>query len=110
MLVRVTLGRDEYLGTPEEVVAFMAHAEGSPDPEPAAYMRLVAQRLAARMGLADVPTGDARAFLEALAARRVLTLAPVNEPSRERTDPRVALDQGPLVFGEGVEADDLPEA
>lgn len=109
MLYRVTLGRDEYLGTAEEVVAFMARAEGSPDPDPARYMRKVAQSLAQRMGLSGVPHDDAEGFLSALAERQVLRLVPLREPSTERTDPRLALGDGPVVYGEGVGADDLPD-
>lgn len=108
MLYRVTLGRDEYLGTPEEVLGFLARAQGSPAPDPAGYMRAVAQQLAARMGLSGVPTDDAEAFLTALAERKVLRMEPVREPSTERHDPRTVLGDGPVVYGEGVNPDDVP--
>lgn len=108
-MYRVRLGRDEYLGSADEVLAFMAAAEGSPDPDPMVYMRLVAQRLAARMGLGGVPTNDAQAFLEHLAQAQVLRLESLDEPSPERVDPRLALGEDPVVYGEGVSADDLPD-
>jgi hypothetical protein len=107
VLYRVSLGRDEYLGSAAEVVAFLARGEGSPDREPRAYMRAVAARLARDMGLAAVPTHDPEAFLEALAERKVLRLEPANEPSSERVDRETALGHGPVAFSEGVDPDDV---
>lgn len=109
MLYRVTLGRDEYLGTPEEVLGFLVRAEGSPASNPADYMRAVAQRLTTHLGLADVPTDDAEEFLTVLAERRVLRMDPVREPLDERHDPRTAIGDGPVAYGEGVDPADIPE-
>jgi hypothetical protein len=69
----------------------------------------VARRLAAEMGVTDIPTDDAEAFLLALAARRVIRLERGEEPSAERVDPRAALGDDPVVYGEGVRPEDLPE-
>lgn len=107
MLFRVTLGRDEYLGTPAEVVRFLALGVGSPAREPGAYMRAVAARLASERGLAAVPHDDPEAFLRALAERRLLALETLGEPSSERVDRATALGSGPVAFSEGVEPDEI---
>ncbi len=108
MLYRVRIGRDDYLGTAEEVVAFMMRAEGAPGADPSSFMSGVAARLREHMGVTDVATSAPEAFLLSLAARRVIQLEQVGEPSPERTDPRVALGDGPVVYGAGVSEDDLP--
>jgi hypothetical protein len=107
VLFRVTLGRDEYLGTAEEVVAFLARGEGSPAREPKAYMRAVADRLVREMRLAPIPVHDAEAFLHALAAQGLLRLDTAHEPSSERVDRETALGTGPVAFSEGVDPDDV---
>jgi hypothetical protein len=107
MLFRVTLGRDEYLGTAEEVVAFLAQSQGSPAREPRAYMRAVAARLTRDMGLEAVPVDAPEPFLRALAERRVLRLEPLSEPSSDRVDRETALGHGPVAFSEGVDPDDV---
>ncbi len=108
MLYRVRIGRDDYLGTAEEVVAFMMRAEGAPGADPPTFMCGVAARLRERLGVPDVATDAAEPFLLSLAARRVIHLEQVGEPSPERTDPQVALGDGPVVFGKGVSEDDIP--
>jgi hypothetical protein len=107
VLYRVTLGRDEYLGTAVEVVAFLARGEGSPAREPRAYRRAVAARLDTDLGIPAVPVHDAEAFLHALADRKVLRLEPATEPSSERVDRETALGHGPVAFSEGVDPDDV---
>jgi hypothetical protein len=107
VLYRVTVGRDEYLGTADEVVSFLARGEGSPARDPGTYMRLVAARLTKEMGLTPVPHHDAEAFLLALGERRVVGVQPASEPSSDRVDPRAALGDGPIAFSEGVDPDDL---
>ena len=107
MLYRVTLARDEYLGTAAEVLAFLARGEGSPAREPRDYMRAVAARLARDMGIPAVPVDDAEAFLLALAERKVLRLEPLSEPSSERVDRETALGHGPVAFSEGVDPDEV---
>jgi hypothetical protein len=110
MLYRVRVGRDEYLGTAEEVVAFLARAEGAPGRDPRSYMEGVAARLADRLGVSGVATSDPTRFLEDLLARRVLPIERRPEPSDDRdpVDPRRLLADGPVTLGEGVDADDLP--
>lgn len=103
----MTVGRDDYLGTAEEVVAFLARGEGSPASDPAAYMRLVAARLTDAMGLAPVPHDDPEAFLLALGERRVIRVEHAAEPLSERVDRRTALGDGPIAFSEGVDPDEL---
>jgi hypothetical protein len=107
VLYRVTVGRDDYLGTAEEVVAFLARGEGSPSRDPGTYMRQVAARLTDKLGLPPVPSDDAEAFLLALGERRVIKVALASEPSSERVDRRTALGDGPIAFSEGVDPDDV---
>lgn len=109
MLYRVRVGRDDYLGTAEEVVTFMLRAAGAPGADVGSFMAGVAAGLADRLGVTDLPTNTPDAFLLALSERRIIHLEALSEPSPERTDPRVALGDGPVVYGEGVEADDLPD-
>jgi len=108
LLYRVRVGRDDYLGTAEEVVAFMMRAEGAPGADPQAFMDGVAARLGEHLGVNDLPTSAAEPFLLSLAERRIIRLEQVGEPHAERTDPRLALGDGPVVYGEGVSEDDLP--
>jgi hypothetical protein len=108
MLYRVRVGRDEYLGAADEVVAWMARAEGAPGADPRTYMEGVAARLRERMGVEGVPTSDPVAFLEALRERRVLPIERQREPSDERADPQRVLDEGPVTLGEGVDPGDVP--
>jgi hypothetical protein len=108
-LYRVRVARDDYLGTADEVLAFMRRAQGAPPGDARAYMRGVAERLVGGMGVTEIPTHDAEAFLLALAARRLIRIEKVAEPSGERVDPREALGDGPVVYGAGVNPDDVPE-
>lgn len=107
MLYRVRIGEDEYLGRAEEVVAFMARAEGAPGTDTASYMRGVAERLHAQLGLEGVATSTPAAFLDALDEHGVVSVATFPEPSDEHVPPQEALGDGPVVLGEGVDADDL---
>jgi hypothetical protein len=107
MLYRVRVGRDEYLGTAEEVVGFMARAEGSPGKDPGSYMRGVAARVSERLGISAVAVGSAVEFLDSLASRGVLRVERVGEPQEERICREEALGDGPLVMGRGVTPDDI---
>jgi hypothetical protein len=107
LLYRVRIGRDDYLGSAEEVLRYLARGEGSPARDPHAYMRAVAARLAEDLGVTDVPTDEAEAFLLALGERRVIRLETVGEPSSERHDPRSVLGEGPVTFGRGVQDGDV---
>jgi hypothetical protein len=107
-LYRVRVARDDYLGSADEVLTFLRRAQGAPAGDARAYMTSVARRLADELGVTEIPTHDAEAFLLALAARRVIALERVSEPSGERVDPREALGDGPLVYGANVDPDDVP--
>jgi hypothetical protein len=107
MLYRVTIVEDVYVGTADEVVAFMARGEGAPGHDVASYMEGVARRLAVDLGIEHVPTGSAEAFLEALAEHGVVRVERIEEPSRDRVDPEAVLGDGPVLLGEGVEPDDV---
>ena len=109
MLYRVTVGRDEYLGDADEIVAFMATAEGAPASTPTAFMAGVARRLRDQMGVTGIATDDTDAFLLALSEQRLIRLENASEPLSERVDMETALGDGPVVYGEGVEPDDVPE-
>lgn len=110
-LYRLQVARDEYLGTAEEVVAFLARAEGAPATDPAGYMRGVATRLATEMGVTGIRTGDAEAFLTSLSEAGVVQVQALAAPSEERTAPEDAIGTRDVVFGPGVDPDDvsLPE-
>jgi hypothetical protein len=107
MLYRVRIGRDEYLGTAEEVIGFLVRAEGAPGRDPASYMEGVAARLLEAFGPPRVPTGDAAAFLDAVRARGVVSIETLPEPSDERIDKESALGDGPVVYGKGVRPEDV---
>ena len=150
MLYKVTVGRDVYVGTPEEILGFMARAEGAPaappptaapSPSPPAppgvppppsssssssaassgssapsasssapsvstgsagssgsadrtgglqaYMDGVAARLATHGKRVAVDVSSPLAFLESLAAARLLELERRELPREARVDPRV---------------------
>ena len=112
MLYKVTVGRDAYLGTAEEVVAWMSRAQGAPaaGEGPAgleAYMRGVAARVAERTDAPRVDPSSPLAFLESLRDARLLKLEERRESSAERVDPDDLLEQGILTFGDGVDPEDL---
>jgi hypothetical protein len=109
MLYKVRVGVDEYLGTPEEVVAWMARAEGAPAGGVDAYMRGIARRLRAQMGIEVVDTSSPTAFLDSLRDAQVLPIEERPEASADRLD-REELDrtlgEGPIAFGDGVQPGD----
>ncbi len=107
MLYKVTVGRDVYLGTPEEIVAFMAKADGAPAGAEgagglAAYMEGVAARLRTHGRRVAVDVEDPRAFLESLAAARLLRLERRKVPKDDPVDPKPLLE-GPIAFGADVD-------
>lgn len=146
MLYKVTVGRDVYVGTPEEILGFMARAEGAPaSPPPSAapsrpsaapassaspasdpaassasgaaggaggadrtgglqaYMDGVAARLATHGKRVAVDVSTPLAFLESLAAARLLRLERRKLPREDRVDPKVYLGDQPLAFGPDVD-------
>ena len=161
MLYKVTVGRDVYVGTPEEILGFMARAEGAPtappptatpspsasSPPPSAasssaasaassgssapsasssapsvsagsagssgssdrtgglqaYMDGVAARLATHGKRVAVDVGSPLAFLESLAAARLLRLERRRLPREDRVDPKVYLGDQPIAFGADVD-------
>ena len=107
MLYRVTVGRDEYLGTAEEVVLWMSRAEGAPKGGARAYMRGIRARLGERGSGVEVDVSNATAFLESLARARLIRVEEKTEASPERWDPAEILDEGPVAFGKDVDVDDL---
>jgi hypothetical protein len=107
MLYRVRIGQDAYLGSADEVVAFLARTEGAPGRDARSYMEGVAKRLRERLGKEGIRTSDARAFLESLAASGVIVVETQPEPSDERVDPRETLGDGPIAYGKGVDPRDI---
>lgn len=107
MLYRVTIGEDEYLGTAEEVVAFMARAEGAPGHDLHSYMEGVARRLRRQLEVEGIDTTDEVGFLVTLSEKGVLPIEELPEPSDERVDPEAALGDGPVAYGPGVDPDDV---
>jgi hypothetical protein len=106
-LYRVVVGRDEYLGTPEEVVGWMSRAEGAPAGGPEAYMRGIAARVGERSRGVRIDVSEPLAFLESLSSAGLLRLEARGEPSSERVDPRAAVGKGPVALGADVDPDDL---
>lgn len=109
MLYRVRIGDDEYVGQAEEVVAFMARAEGAPGTreDVASYMEGVARRLSEKLGVEGVQTADPAAFLDSLDAQGIVPIETFTEPSDEYTSPEEALGDGPVGLGDGVDPEDL---
>jgi hypothetical protein len=110
MLYKVKVGVDEYLGTPEEVVGWMARAEGAPGGGIDGYMRGIARRLRAQMGIEWVDVSSPLAFLSTLAEANVLAVEerPEASPDRlERDEIDRTLGEGPIAFGKGVEPEDV---
>lgn len=109
MLYKVRVGVDEYLGTPEEVVAWMARAQGAPAGGPLEYMRGIARRLRSKMGIEVVDVSSPLAFLLSLEEASILGLEERPEASPHRLD-RAEVDRvlgdGPVAFGDGVEPGD----
>ena len=107
MLYRVRIGEDDYLGRAEEVVAFMARAEGAPGDDPVSYMEGVAKRLREQMGIEGVNTSDPAVFLDSLDEKGVVSIRTFAEPSDDRVDPEEALGDGPVTLGDGVDPHDV---
>lgn len=107
MLYRVKIGEDDYLGRAEEVVAFMARAEGAPGDDPTSYMEGVAARLKEQLGVEGIDTSDPALFLDALDERGVISVETFPEPSDDRVSPADALGDGPVTLGEGVDPHDV---
>ena len=107
MLYRVIVGRDEYLGTAEEVVLWMSKAKGAPKGGARAYMQGIRARLGERGSEVAVDASNATAFLESLARAQLIRVEEKREASPERWDPAEILDEGPVAFGEGVDLADL---
>jgi len=108
VLYRVRIGEDVYIGTPEEVLEFLRRAHGAPPGDAAAYMRGVASRVAERLGVDTVDPSGPTAFLESLRRSGVIAVEAFEEPDERRTDPAEALGEGPVVYGEGVDPEDIP--
>jgi hypothetical protein len=108
VLYRVRIGEDVYIGTPEEVVEFMRRAKGAPPGDASAYMRAVASRIARDLGVDAIDPSGPTAFLESLRRSGVVGVEAFAEPDTRRTDPDEALGDGPVVYGEGVDPEDIP--
>jgi hypothetical protein len=108
VLYKVTIGRDQYLGTAEEVVGWMSRAQGAPTGGVEDFMRGVAARAAEHVGGVAIDASSAVAFLESLREARLALVEERPEASSERVEPKSLLEGGdPLTLGEGVDADDL---
>lgn len=107
MLYKVRIGEDVYQGTAEEVVAFMMRNEGAPEGDPATYMQAMAARISERLDVSGIDTSDEVAFLESIAEQGVLPVETMEEPSRQRVDPKEAIGDGSIAYGPGVEPDDI---
>lgn len=107
-LYRVRVGRDEYIGTADEVLGFLVRAEGSPASDPAGYMRAVAAKVQEAFGGVVIDTEDAMSFLESLAKHRVLAVEAFGEPSDAPVDPAEVLRGEPMVvYGPDVDPGDV---
>jgi hypothetical protein len=108
VLYKVRIGRDEYLGTPEEVVLWMARVPGAPgDGTPAGYMAGIAARVAAAGGGEEIDVSSELDFLKSLEAAGWARMSERSEASRDPVDPEDALGDGPVAFGDDVDYDDL---
>lgn len=111
MLYKVTIGRDTYLGTPEQVVAWMSKAEGAPGGGADAFMRGIAARVAtvAKRTSAPIEVSEPLAFLQSLEAAGLARIEERSEASTERVDPKGLLDEGPVAFSEKISLSDLED-
>ncbi len=107
MIYKVRIGEDVYIGTPEEVVAFMMKAEGAPGEDAASYMQAMAARVSERLEVDGIDTSEEIAFLDSLREKGVLPIEIYDEPSTQRVPREEALGDGPVAFGPGVEPDDV---
>lgn len=106
-LYKVTIGQDVYLGTAEEVVQFMARAEGAPGDDLPSFMQGVAERVEQRLAVTGIPTDDPQEFLEALQEKRIARVEVQGMPSDEMANPDDVLGDGPLAFGPDVDPRDI---
>lgn len=106
-LWRCAIGEDVYIGTADEIVAFMAKAVGAPPGDGERYMRGIATRVRERLDLGPVDTEDADSFLESLAALGLVRLAPMSAPSEERVDVGAFVGDRPFAFDGGLGLDEL---
>ncbi len=114
MLYKVKIGRDEYLGRAEEVVAWMSRAKGAPSGGKGgvrAYMEGIAARAAERVDGATLDPSSHTAFLESLKDAGLAEVEERPEASSERLEPKEVFGgearDAPLTLGEGVDLDDL---
>ena len=107
MLYKVRIGEDVYLGSAEEVVAFMMKADGAPAGDMKAYMTAMAARVAEHMDISGIDTADPVSFLESLGEKGVVPVETQKEPSKQRVDPKEALGDGPVMLGPDVEPEDV---
>ena len=107
VLYRVKIGEDDYLGRAEEVVAFMAQAEGAPGEGIESYMEGVAERLQDELGIQGISTEDPALFLDALDEKGVISVHTFAEPSDDRVSPEEALGEGLVSLGDGVDPQDV---
>jgi hypothetical protein len=107
VLYRVRIGEDDYLGQAEEVVGFMAQAEGAPGDGIESYMEGVAARLREELGIQGVATDDPSLFLDSLDEKGVISVQTFAEPSDDRVSPEEALGDGLVSLGDGVDPRDV---
>lgn len=107
MIYKVRIGEDVYIGSPEEVVAFMMRAEGAPGDDPASYMTAMAARVSERLEVSGIDASEETAFLDSLREKGVLPIEVYEEPSTQRVSTEEALGDGPVAFGPGVEPGDV---
>ncbi len=108
MLYRVRIGEDLYLGSAEEVLAFLVRSAGQGDSDAVAYMRRTAALIAEAYDVHDIDVSGPEAYLQSLRRSGVVAVEVLEEPDPERQDPAEVLGDGPVVYGEGVDPDDIP--
>lgn len=106
MLYRVMIGEDEYIGTADEVVQYMANNDGAPGHDVTSYIAGVVERLR-KEEVTGISDEDPVAFLLTLKEKGILPIEELEEPSDERVDPQEALGDGPVGIGKGVDPEDL---
>lgn len=106
-LYRVDIGEDCYVGTAEEVVAFMMKAEGAPEGDVATYMQGIAQRVVEALGRGPIDTDDPASFLESLARHKIARVSVGAAPTDETANPEDLLREGPVAFGPDVDPRDF---
>lgn len=106
-LYRVQIGEDVYVGSAEEVLAFMMRAEGAPGTDITTYMEGVAARIAERLGIDGIVRDDPEGFLESIAEKGVVPVQVLSTPSDERTAPRDYIGEDIVTYAEDVDPDDV---